>query len=536
MMVEHSLVALKRAEENQHHLVLMGPGVSEAIRKSNGLDESLFNLHNLTYLYITKTCLQCVPKEIGKLTNLTILLLHSNEITKLPNTIGELKKLKVLDCSNNKLDYCPPALGCLPQLRTLNLASNLLSSIPSQRENVALNILNLGDNKFKIFPDVCYAELVCLSEIHVNANDIKEVPVTISKLPALKVLNLRFNLLMDLPGELGDCDKLEKLDIYLNTLYDKTLYHYYVARIKLNELLCYLRSIKGKPKDQLLLEKLKMDRKKDLSDFFAENPKYMRHRLAIKKAADDVPVIEVTEHVDSVRPFIAACIIRKVNFTKESFKKFIQLQTRLHEGICEKKCAVTIAIHDMKFMACGNLTYTAKPPEELEIEPLSRNKIYTGDVLFKQLQAEAETVRKITKQNVYPERYKYLNLLKGKSLFPCLLDHSQEVISFPPIVSSNKTKVSMFTKEMFVEVTSAISYRICRKVLEQFLKELTISGLTNQSMPDFSGRNWLTVEQVRVQDTKGNRLICPSKKDLEEDLDENSRITVRECFYVSYGW
>lgn len=76
-----------------------------------------------------------------------------------------------------------------------------------------------------------------------------------------------------------------------------------------------------------------------------------------------------------------------------------------------------------------------------------------------------------------------------------------------------------------------------RKVLEQFLKELTISGLTNQSMPDFIGRNWLTVEQVRVQDTKGNRLlICPSKKDLEEDLDENSRITVRECFYVSYGW
>lgn len=158
---------------------------------------------------------------------------------------------------------------------------------------------------------------------------------------------------LDLPGELGDCDKLEKLNVYLNTIHDKTLYNYEVARINLNELLCYLRSIKGKPKDQLLLEKLKMDRKKNLSDFYAENPKYMRHRLAIKKKADDVPVIEVTEHVDSVRPFIAACIIRKVNFTKESFKKFIQLQTRLHEGICEKKCAVTIAIHDMKFMAYG---------------------------------------------------------------------------------------------------------------------------------------------------------------------------------------
>lgn len=76
-----------------------------------------------------------------------------------------------------------------------------------------------------------------------------------------------------------------------------------------------------------------------------------------------------------------------------------------------------------------------------------------------------------------------------------------------------------------------------RKVLEQFLKELTISGLTNQSSPDTFGRNWLTVDQVRVQDTKGNKLlICPSKEDLNEDLDENSRISVRECLYMSYGW
>lgn len=114
------------------------------------------------------------------------------------------------------------------------------------------------------------------------------------------------------------------------------------------------------------------------------------------------------------------------------------------------------------FCVLGNLTYTAKSPVELKIQPFMRNKIYTGDTLFKQLQAEAENVRKITKQDVYPERYKYLNSLEGKSLFPCLLDHSGQIISFPPIINSDITKVSLSTQKMFVEVTSATSYTICR--------------------------------------------------------------------------
>lgn len=114
------------------------------------------------------------------------------------------------------------------------------------------------------------------------------------------------------------------------------------------------------------------------------------------------------------------------------------------------------------FYVLGNLTYTAKSPVELEIQPLMRNKIYTGKALFDKLQAEAENVRKITNQDVYPERYKYLNLLEGKSLFPCLLDHSGQIISIPPIINSNITKVSLFTQKMFVEVTSASSYTICR--------------------------------------------------------------------------
>lgn len=110
----------------------------------------------------------------------------------------------------------------------------------------------------------------------------------------------------------------------------------------------------------------------------------------------------------------------------------------------------------------GNLIYTAKPPTQINIKPFPRNKLYTGEVLLKELQAEAENVCKITEANKYPERYEYLNLLKDKSLLPCLVDGEEQVISLPPIINSNTTKVSPSTQTMFVEVTSTQSLEACR--------------------------------------------------------------------------
>lgn len=39
--------------------------------------------------------------------------------------------------------------------------------------------------------------------------------------------------------------------------------------------------------------------------------------------------------------------------------------------------------------------------------------------------------------------YRYLQILQGKELYPCLVDAEGHVISFPPITNSEKTKVCM---------------------------------------------------------------------------------------------
>ncbi|XP_011164226.2 leucine-rich repeat-containing protein 47 [Solenopsis invicta] len=529
MALEDSWDIVKQAaDKNRHELVLSGASVSKLI-KTSGIDKNLFNLHSLNYLSITHTCLQEVPDEIEKLTNLATLVLHSNEIATLPCAIAKLAKLKVLDCSRNKLTSLPQELSNHPQLSTINLSSNLLQDVPSLSSCVKLSILDLSSNQLVAFPDVCYTELLHLSEIHVNGNQITEIPITINRLQGLKVLNMADNLISVVPNELADCSKLKEVHLKGNKLSDKRLMKL-INQCSTKQILDYVKS--HCPRSELSSTEATISKKGRKGQKISESESSVDslvHKLRVLKAVDDILMIKVTDNVKSIRPYIAACIVKNLNFTEESFKKFIQLQTRLHEGICEKRNAATIATHDLKLIAPGDLTYTAMPPTELEIQPLMHNKTYTGADLFMKLQLEADNLRKEKKRNVYSGIHKYLYMLEGKPLFPCLLNQLQQVISFPPITNSDLTKMSVLTKAMLVEVTSSLSFTICRNVLDQFLKELIVSGLADsaESKDTDNKCNSLTVQQVKIVDTQGNlKLVYPSRADLS--LSEQLVVISRE--------
>lgn len=50
--------------------------------------------------------------------------------------------------------------------------------------------------------------------------------------------------------------------------------------------------------------------------------------------------------VKNVREHFIGCIVNNIAFTDDSFKKFIQLQNKLHDSVCEKRNVATIATHD----------------------------------------------------------------------------------------------------------------------------------------------------------------------------------------------
>lgn len=55
------------------------------------------------------------------------------------------------------------------------------------------------------------------------------------------------------------------------------------------------------------------------------------------------------------------------------------LQTKLHEDLCEKRTAATIATHDLRAVR-GPLLYTARPPQDLKVT-LCPSRVCVGGAL-----------------------------------------------------------------------------------------------------------------------------------------------------------
>ncbi|CAG2166711.1 unnamed protein product [Oppiella nova] len=159
--------------------------------------------------------------------------------------------------------------------------------------------------------------------------------------------------------------------------------------------------------------------------------------------------------------------------------------------------------------------------------------------LYKQLNEEAEAYRKEKKRQSYSGIHKYLFLLKGKQRFPCVTDDKQTVISLPPLINSETTKITEETKDMLLEVTGE-SVPTCRKVMDALLHGMLKLGLSSQSLSTGADSangevvavtaglqaltiqpKALTVEPVKVVDTEGKLYVqYPSKTDLQfPDID-----------------
>lgn len=169
-----------------------------------------------------------------------------------------------------------------------------------------------------------------------------------------------------------------------------------------------------------------------------------KYTITVKHFTNESLKIIVDESVKTIRPYFAGCIVHNVVFNEINFKKFIQIQTKLHDTMCDKRNLATIASHDLKKFVSGDLKYTAALPKELKVKPLNSNVEMSAYDLYNKLQNEANTLRKEKKRNTYSGIHKYLYLLEGKEKYPCLLDANNSTVSFPPITNSDSTKVCSF--------------------------------------------------------------------------------------------
>ncbi|XP_042199725.1 leucine-rich repeat-containing protein 47 [Callorhinchus milii] len=369
----------------------------------------------------------------------------------------------------------------------------------------------------------------------------------IQSLFMFQVLDVSNNKLSVIPLELADCPKLKELNLKGNPLQDKRL-EKMVNGCQTKSILDYLRSGgrgKGKTEGNERSKRKKAVKKEAMETDGVEdlNKLVVRVLHVSESTAASSVQVRVTAEVKDVRPYIVCCVVQGMKLRPgNALKRFLTLQTKLHEDICQKRTLATIATHDLRLVK-GPLLYDARPSHTLKVSndddhPTGAKEVKATE-LIRQLQAEAEEQRKQKKRQNVSGLHKYLQLLNGKTNYPCLVDAEEHVISFPPITNSDKTKIRKDTSQLFVEVTSCASLQICKEVMDTLivrmaeLNKFTCESQEQESVSDEENLEEpvteppettpagpeLTVKQVRVVDNEGNlKVVYPAKTDLNVDL------------------
>jgi phenylalanyl-tRNA synthetase beta chain len=148
----------------------------------------------------------------------------------------------------------------------------------------------------------------------------------------------------------------------------------------------------------------------------------------------------VESTVKKERLHVCAAILRKIKFTQETLIGFIELQDKLHNNICRGRTLVSMGTHDLDTVT-GPFRYAALNPESFRFVPLNRTELVDGVELLELLSAD-------------PKLKHYVHLLKNEPLFREILDAEGRIMSIPPLINSDQSKIRVDTKKVFLEVTS----------------------------------------------------------------------------------
>ncbi|XP_016364515.1 phenylalanine--tRNA ligase beta subunit-like [Sinocyclocheilus rhinocerous] len=148
----------------------------------------------------------------------------------------------------------------------------------------------------------------------------------------------------------------------------------------------------------------------------------------------------ITDETASVRPHAVAAVLRNITFTQERYESFIELQEKLHQNICRKRTLVAIGTHDLDTIS-GPFTYTAKPPGDIRFKPLNQSKEYTATELMSLYKTDGHLRH-------------YLHIIENEPLYPIIYDSNGIVLSMPPVINGDHSKISLNTKNIFIECTA----------------------------------------------------------------------------------
>ncbi|ETE62782.1 Phenylalanyl-tRNA synthetase beta chain, partial [Ophiophagus hannah] len=197
----------------------------------------------------------------------------------------------------------------------------------------------------------------------------------------------------------------------------------------------------------------------------------------------EIQRLTISEETAQIRPYAVAAVLRNITFVKDRYDSFIDLQEKLHQNICRKRSLVAIGTHDLDTIS-GPFIYTAKPPPEIKFKPLNQDKEYSAPEIMEMYKTDSHLRH-------------YLHIIENESLYPVIYDSNGIVLSMPPIINGEHSKISLNTRNVFIECTAT-----------DLTKAKTVLDILVTMFSEYCNKPF-TVEAVEVTYPNGKSYIFP---------------------------
>ncbi len=169
-------------------------------------------------------------------------------------------------------------------------------------------------------------------------------------------------------------------------------------------------------------------------------------------------VVNVDESIGEVRPYILGAVVKGLKLDEDVVKELMEMQEDLHWGVGRNRKKASIGVHDLNAVE-PPFAYTTADPDAVKFVPLG----WAKEASLREILAKHE------------KGLAFRHLINWALRYPLLIDKRNEVLSMPPIVNGELTRVSPRTKDVFIDVTGP-DFNAVTKCLNVFVTALADLG------------------------------------------------------------
>ena len=163
-------------------------------------------------------------------------------------------------------------------------------------------------------------------------------------------------------------------------------------------------------------------------------------------SSDKLYQITIDPQVKQIRPILLFFVAKKKKVNNFILNQLISMQEDLHNGIARGRKKAAIGIHDLNAIQFP-LLYNTRG-QHTSFIPLDETRPFK----FKEILSDLEVGKK------------YSSLLKNLHQYPTIADRNNQILSFPPIINSNNTKINDKSNNLLLEITGT-NLETCKSIL-----------------------------------------------------------------------